>query len=540
MVEANERSGERGIVLSEEEKKCKKEHTIEGIERAAIEGASAEVIQRYGSAIKQHYVAYSGVDNEAGRELSKGLKSISKSKVNNKDYDRNIKQQAGFSAEVKSTARKNAKKIIDGESTRTIRTDDRGRVNDPLYDHVEVDVMGNIIEGSGSQMKFVGNTPEELLAKLNGKKFQKYIDADALLDIADDDYDALMGVNGNPGIIDQKIEKLKKQMEHAEKEGNTELAKTKRSQIDKYNRIKKNLRKSGLTKKEAIFARQHPVLSTMKDVTQVAHQAGKEQAKYGAIISGSISMIKNMVSCIKGEISGEEAAQNIIVDTGEGAAMSYVTAFAGSVLKGGMQNAPSTYLRTLSKTNLPAVLITTTCSIGKTLHRYMQGDIDGVECIEELGEKGVGEIGSAMFASIGGAVVPSTAPFVLGVIGGIAGATFGYAAASAIYQELATTLKNAKLAHEERLLIEKECAEAIAMIRNYRKEMDEMVSRYLSENIQIFNNSFSEMDKAILENDSDGFIKGNLEIQKAMGKEVQFTNQNEFDLFMDSNISLKL
>jgi len=540
LVEANERSGERGIVLSEEEKKCKKEHTIEGIERAAIEGASAEVIQRYGSAIKQHYVAYSGVDNEAGRELSKGLKSISKSKVNNKDYDRNIKQQAGFSAEVKSTARKNAKKIIDGESTRTIRTDDRGRVNDPLYDHVEVDVMGNIIEGSGSQMKFVGNTPEELLAKLNGKKFQKYIDADVLLDIADDDYDALMGVNGNPGIIDQKIEKLKKQMEHAEKEGNTELAKTKRSQIDKYNRIKKNLRKSGLTKKEAIFARQHPVLSTMKDVTQVAHQAGKEQAKYGAIISGSISMIKNMVSCIKGEISGEEAAQNIIVDTGEGAAMSYVTAFAGSVLKGGMQNAPSTYLRTLSKTNLPAVLITTTCSIGKTLHRYMQGDIDGVECIEELGEKGVGEIGSAMFASIGGAVVPSTAPFVLGVIGGIAGATFGYAAASAIYQELATTLKNAKLAHEERLLIEKECAEAIAMIRNYRKEMDEMVSRYLSENIQIFNNSFSEMDKAILENDSDGFIKGNLEIQKAMGKEVQFTNQNEFDLFMDSNISLKL
>lgn len=540
MVEANERSGERGIVLSEEEKKCKKEHTIEGLERAAIEGASAEVIQRYGSAIKQHYVAYSGVDNEAGRELSKGLKSISKSKVNNKDYDRNIKQQAGFSAEVKSTARKNAKKIIDGESTRTIRTDDRGCVNDPLYDHVEVDVMGNIIEGSGSQMKFVGNTPEELLAKLNGKKFQKYIDADALLDIADDDYDALMGVNGNPGIIDQKIEKLKKQMEHAEKEGNTELAKTKRSQIDKYNRIKKNLRKSGLTKKEAIFARQHPVLSTVKDVTQVAHQAGKEQAKYGAIISGSISMIKNMVSCIKGEISGEEAAQNIIVDTGEGAAMSYVTAFAGSVLKGGMQNAPSTYLRTLSKTNLPAVLITTTCSIGKTLHRYMQGDIDGVECIEELGEKGVGEIGSAMFASIGVAVVPSTAPFVLGVIGGIAGATFGYAAASAIYQELATTLKNAKLAHEERLLIEKECAEAITMIRNYRKEMDEMVSRYLSENIQIFNNSFSEMDKAILENDSDGFIKGNLEIQKAMGKEVQFTNQNEFDLFMDSNISLKL
>ena len=164
--------------MNEEEKKKNKDGFVEGLERAALEGAAAETVQRFGTAAKQHYVAYSGVDNEAGKELSRGLKSISESKVNKDFYEQNIKQQAGFSAEVKSTARDNANRVVNRNPTRKVRTDDLGHVNHPLYDHVEIDVTGKIMEGSGSQMKFVGDTPDELLTKLNGKKFQKYIDAD--------------------------------------------------------------------------------------------------------------------------------------------------------------------------------------------------------------------------------------------------------------------------------------------------------------------------------------------------------------------------
>lgn len=36
------------------------------IMHAAIAGASAEKVQRYGSAVKEHIVAYSGIDNENG------------------------------------------------------------------------------------------------------------------------------------------------------------------------------------------------------------------------------------------------------------------------------------------------------------------------------------------------------------------------------------------------------------------------------------------------------------------------------------------
>ncbi|MDY6375619.1 MAG: hypothetical protein SPL69_05840 [Succinivibrionaceae bacterium] len=102
----------------------------EKLEDAALAGGAAETVRRYGSAIKEHSVAYYGVDNEAGVRLTKGLKSISESKINPDFADSNIKQQAGFSAEVKSTARGNAENIIRGRSTRFRRTDDLGMVND--------------------------------------------------------------------------------------------------------------------------------------------------------------------------------------------------------------------------------------------------------------------------------------------------------------------------------------------------------------------------------------------------------------------------
>lgn len=41
----------------------------------AINGAEAEIVGRYGSAVKEHFAAYSGVDNEAGKVLKRGRKN---------------------------------------------------------------------------------------------------------------------------------------------------------------------------------------------------------------------------------------------------------------------------------------------------------------------------------------------------------------------------------------------------------------------------------------------------------------------------------
>lgn len=261
-----------------------RDEKVKKFEREVIKGAAAETVQRYGSAVKEHYVAYSGTDNETGHKLAKGLKDISQSKINPEYRNQNIKQQAGFAAEVKSVARKNADNIIKGKPNRLIRTDDIGRVNDPLYDLVERAPDGTVISGTASQMKFVGNSPEELLSKLSSKKYEKYLDAKAILDIADDDYEALVGKNGTPGIIDEKIVKLREQADHAKQIGKSEVAEQKLGQIQKYENIREKLRKSGLTRDEAVEARLYAKWSTAKDVMKNAHGAGMEQIEIGVKI----------------------------------------------------------------------------------------------------------------------------------------------------------------------------------------------------------------------------------------------------------------
>ena len=42
----------------------KKKRKYDDILNAGLAGAAAETVQRYGEAAKQHYVSYSGVDNE--------------------------------------------------------------------------------------------------------------------------------------------------------------------------------------------------------------------------------------------------------------------------------------------------------------------------------------------------------------------------------------------------------------------------------------------------------------------------------------------
>ena len=115
-----------------------------------------------------------------------------------------------------------------------------------------------------------------------------------------------------------------------------------------------------------------------------------------------------------------------------------------------------------------------------------------------------------------------------------------YTASMAAYKELRKAQKEYEEAHEDRILIEKACEESVAMIRKYREEMERVVSKYLTEHLETFESGFAAMDQAIMDGDVDGYIKGNVEIQKILGYDIQFTNQQEFDDLMDSDIAFKL
>lgn len=500
-----------------------------------IEGASTETVQRYGSAVKEHIIAYSGIDNENGEQLKKGLKQISESKLNPKYIKQNLKQQAGFSAENKYAARENARNIINKSEERIHNTDIKGSGSyNELFDHIITDENRIVI--SEEQMKFIGNNPKELVNKLASKKFQKYFDANAKITIPKDYYEGVEIDGKQVSVfteIDKSLEKYNKQLAKVKANGNLEVAKKIEEKIAKYEKIKASLKNSKITNAEAMEARLHPVLSTTKDIGKISLRAGGVQAAWGAGIGSGISLIKNCVSLVKGEKTVDELLFSVGCDTVKAGALSFATGFTGSAIKGAMQNAKNEVLRDLSKTNIAATIVTSTVEAGKSLKKYISGEIEGIECLEELGEKGTGQLSAAMFAVVGQAVIP------IPVVGAMIGSMVGYALSSACYGELVDALKEAKLAHEERIRIERECEESIKMIVQFREEMNDAIEKYLNDMKETFNNALENAERAIWKDDIDGFIGAANSISNKLGKKALFNTFREFDDFMNTSDSFK-
>ena len=70
-----------------------------------------ELINRYGEAIHEYIKAYTGYqweNKETGQSgFAKGHKQVAQSKINSQYKEQNIKQQAGFSAEIDIVAKTN-------------------------------------------------------------------------------------------------------------------------------------------------------------------------------------------------------------------------------------------------------------------------------------------------------------------------------------------------------------------------------------------------------------------------------------------------
>ena len=111
----------------------------------------------------------------------------------------------------------------------------------------------------------------------------------------------------------------------------------------------------------------------------------------------------------------------------------------------------------------------------------------------------------------------------------------GYSAAVAVYEELSTALHDYELAKEERIRVERECAEAVELIRQYRRDMSRDVENYLATHDELFNRAFDAMDQALISNDIDGYLTGNAEIQESLGYLPRFRTQQEFDDLMASD-----
>lgn len=501
-------------------------------ESGALAAIAQDTVERHGSAVKEHLVVHGGVDNETGRHLKKSIKSVSQSKVHPKFQKQNLKQQAGIAAELKEVARRRAERAIAGKKPTAVRTDDiPGHQNDPLFDITDkVDAAGNPVPGSSAQMKFVGNNPKEAVNALMGKRYEKYLDSGGKMLVPSDHYEGMQEeLAKREAALERQVAKLKS-------EGKTAQAKTKQAQIAKCRKWRKTLEKSSVSNKEAMEARTNPGLSTAKDVAKIAHRAGTEQAKMGVVAGGGLSLVRNFWAVCQGKKEVGDAVKDVGCDTAEAAAASYAAGAGGALVKGGLQNAGKETLRALSKTNLPAYIAVGALECGKTLGRFARGEIGGAECLDELGQKGYGMVNGVLFSAMGQAAIP------IPVVGALAGFWVGNALSALSYNILRDSLKEAALARKERIRIERECKETIAMLQQVRSAMEETAQRYFETDRKVFDEAYERLREGLAADgvDADMCIAAANSITRVHGGRPQFENMEEFDAWMASDAVLVL
>ena len=517
--------GEEAVNNDKNSQKSTNNETTATATNAGIATGLTEISGRYGEASKEFLVALDGVDNAMGKTLHRSLKDISNYKINPEFEEQNLKQQAGYSAEISSVAKKNAENIINNNQGRYVRTDDHGSVNDQFVDIVALDGSQTI------QMKMVGNNPQGCLNTLSKADYEKYLYSDKVSNIEiPKEYFADVKI-----LCDSKIQNLAEQIQTMQEKGvSPEAIEKVKRQLEKYKLIKEKISESELTIGEALEARQNPEKYTYKQMAGISHRAGLRGAAFGAGIGGAVSLVKNLFAVYKDEKELKEALKDTSLDTIKGGMIGYATAFGGSFVSAFMQNHEKVLVRTLGKSSLPSMIVTVSVETTKSFYGYFKGDIDAVQLAQNLGEKGTGLANSALFAAATQAIIP------IPVVGAMIGGMLGYMLNSMFYQGVMDSLKEAKNQRMERMRIEAECEFLLSEILNYRKEMEEIIERYFSEHLGFFNESFDGLDSALGLNDTNGVILAANEITRKLGSKTQFETFAEFKTFMSSEEKFNL
>ena len=113
-------------------------------------------------------------------------------------------------------------------------------------------------------------------------------------------------------------------------------------------------------------------------------------------------------------------------------------------------------------------------------------------------------------------------------------------AALSIVREVSSEKRQAQLIHEKMILSEMKTSVMMRRLQEYKEALNERICTFLAEDIEVFLQGFDEMQKGLSTGDSDLFIHGNVLIQRVMGREPQFSTQDEFDDLMDSDMALQL
>ena len=173
--------------------------------------------------------------------------------------------------------------------------------------------------------------------------------------------------------------------------------------------------------------------------------------------------------------------------------------------------------RTLAENGFADCLVNASEEIIGIVALYVTKQIDADEFLIRMSRTGIGEVGVKVMKAFN--IDPENFTNNPQILLNFAAPIMAYQGLMGAYREYSKALNDLRLARESRM----------------RVEAEQRVSEYMNEHLDAFQSGFAAMDQAILANDPDGYIAGNVQIQQMLGAEIQFTNQEEFDALMDSD-----
>ena len=237
----------------------------------------------------------------------------------------------------------------------------------------------------------------------------------------------------------------------------------------------------------------------------------------------------NVVAVIKGEKSAGDALADTVIDTGKGAATSYVMGGGLTTLAEGFSHSHSKIIQAFTNSNVAGPVITGIMTFGGTLKRFASGEINTGEFIREIGEKGL-NFGAMSYGFLAGqAVIP------IPVIGGIIGSLVGSALTSGLISSITEGLRKSELEHQERMRLIAEYEEAKLQERAFRTELEAYLREWFRDYRECFTQALSGMQEAFASGDADGVIAGANAITRKLGGNVQYETVAEYRELLASN-----
>lgn len=486
--------------------------------------ANAELLQRGAEAGKEFLIAHCGVDNATGKTLQRSLAGIAKSKINADPVyaQNNLRQQAGFSAEVKYQAKENVNAILTGDKTRTARTEDLPHLyskNHPTTDTVQVNAAGQAIPGSAMQIKLI-NDPKKLLRDIveDGKRYNKY--QDQLIGLPSEQV-----APARQYCADQS-RSAGEQAQALQRQGKADLANKKHKEADMWRQKQNDIRDIGMTREDALLARKHPRLGTSLDMLKTAHTVANEAAKMGMVISGSVALVSNVFAVAQGKKELQQALGDAATDTAKAGAVTYGTTLVANQVLSVMHNSPTKLLRTLGNTNVVPLVVSFCLSVQSSIRDFANGKMDGAALSEHMGEQAVG-----LYASVGMGVLGQTL-IPIPVVGALVGSLTGSLVAQGFYQAALDSRRTLAASKNELIATQKRCAEAREAFALEHAKLQHFMATEFAE----LKAASHELLGVLGNPDPDTFAHAlNSYAREMLGRELQFATLAEFEAFMQTD-----